>query len=178
MRLPSALFGSEREVAARADDLARTIEAGTPLTQAAPLGDDSGDLVVLQGGSPLIADVRAYRAASLHERLPAGDGELFEQSLRVPWGVLALLGQDTQAWLAAADRHEPFLRATLEHASAIAALDGRFTVGQTTGSALWDLPNNLRFVLARSGVDREPLLDPEPPGGWPALVRQALDGGG
>jgi hypothetical protein len=174
MRLPSALVGSEPDVAARAGDLARVVEAGTPLAEAVREDADGGGLVVLQGGSPLIRDADAYRAAALHERLDAADPRLFEQTLLVPWGVLALLGQDTQAWVMPEDRHEPFLRAALGHAPQIGTLDGRFTIGQTTGSALWDLPNNLRFVLARRGVDREKLIDPAPGGGWEALVREAL----
>ena len=174
MRMPSALFGSEQEVAVRAGALTRAIRAGTPLAEAVPEGDDAGALVVLQGGSPLIRDLDAYRVAAVHEQLPASDAELFEQSLRLPWGLLALLGQDTQAWVIPGERHEPFLRAMLDHADAITGLDGRFTVGQTTGSALWGLPNNLRFVLARQGIESEKLLDPEPPGGWQTLVREAL----
>jgi hypothetical protein len=166
-------------VLARASELAQRIESGEPLADVVPADMPPSGLVVLQGRSPLIRDDEAHRVHALHEalgsRMPDSDA-VFRDTLAVPWGVLALLGQDTQAWLLVdPERQRMFLQAILDDSDRIDELDGRFTLGQTTGSALWELPTNLQFVLARQGVPAADLIGPAPDGGWPELARRALN---
>jgi hypothetical protein len=176
--LPSKLYGPERAVTEAALRLARLVEHGAPLEDAVPADLEPSGLVVLQGGSPLIRDDDAHRVYAVHVHLGARSPEsatLFEQTLEVPWGVLALLGQDTQPWLLNPASHRPFLRAVREHHRAIIALDGRYTLGQPVGAALWDLPTNLRYVLAHQGVAVQELLSRRTAEGWLGLVCAALD---
>jgi hypothetical protein len=52
-------------------------------------------------------------------------------------------------------------------------LDGvgaRYTVGVTDGARLWQLPTNLRYVLAELGVPRPALTAPIPAGGLRELL--------
>jgi hypothetical protein len=177
MLLPRVLYGRDADVRARALGLMPAIERGErSVADSVPADTEPEGLIVLQGGSPLLAEVDAHQVWALHAHLGARSPQadaILEESLSTPWGVLALLGQDTQAWILPPERHRAFLEALLEHHEAISELDGQFTLGEPTGSALWGLPTNVQYVLAQRGVEPQALLDPLPSGGWVDLVQRA-----
>ncbi len=100
------------------------------------------------------------------------EDEIFEASLRTPWGILGLLAFESQLWLRPTTRHEPFLHAVLEAWSELDAVGARYYAA-VQGERLWSVPNNLHYVLANMGVPTEILNAPLPAEGPRALLRYA-----
>lgn len=101
---------------------------------------------------------------------PALQAKIFDESLRVPWGVLGLLSHESQVWFFDEARFEPFLHA------AIAAWDEFDSIGPryfsaVQGTTLWSIPNNLHYVLANMGVPHDLLRAPLPDEGPRGLLR-------
>ena len=97
---------------------------------------------------------------------------VFAESLQTPWGILGLLSSDNQPWLYPTERHQPFLYAVLSAWDELYAVGPRyFVVGQ--GERLWQIHNNLHYVLANMGVPDDVLGAPLPAGGPRALLRYA-----
>jgi hypothetical protein len=175
--LPSMLFGTEAAVDENAADAVRMLDSGMTLDTVVAADLRSEALVLLQGGSPIMRDVEAHRVFAIHARLDPTrpDAEpLLASTLQTEWGVLALLGQDTQRWLFPEERHQPFLAAVVQHAPALTELDGLYTIGLTSGTALWDLPTNLKYVLAQVGAPPKDLIAPLSASEWPEFVRSYL----
>ena len=100
------------------------------------------------------------------------EDEIFEASLRTPWGLLGLLASDCQPWLYPPMRHEPFLHAVLAAWGELDSVGERYCV-VSYGERLWSVPNNLHYVLANMGVPTEILNAPLPAEGPRALLRYA-----
>ena len=97
---------------------------------------------------------------------------IFEASLREPWGILGLLASESQPWLIPPPRHAPVLEAVLGAWRELNGVGERYDAA-VQGRRLWEVPNNLHYVLAQSGVPSEHLRAPLPPGGPRALLRHA-----
>ena len=101
---------------------------------------------------------------------PAAEDSIFAASLRTSWGVLGLLAHDSQPWLYPTSRHRPLLQAALEVWPELDAVGARY-YGAVQGRRLWDMPNNLKYVMANLGVPTDVLRAPLPPEGPRALLR-------
>jgi hypothetical protein len=175
MRFPVLLHGVYADVLARCRVAARQIGRGESVAAAA--GDDWSSphelegLVVLHGPSPLLADSAQLHAylllLTLEKALASKDdrGEVeqrvFEESLEEPWSLLGLMSFANQVWLYSPARHLPFLRAVSAQVDDLLALDGRYSAGSTEGAALWDIPSNIKYVLANVGVGTAELQSPK-----------------
>lgn len=185
MLIPAALYGTyataQREVRTV---LARVRQGATwhdALAEAGTL-DTAGlpGLVLLNGPNPLLGNddhIHAFlpltqlsRAIS-RGRLPAqSEEEVFQESLTTPDGVLGLLAPANQMWVYPAERHEPFLDAVRRFWPDLEREGARYSVGMATGAMLWDVQTNLKFVLARRGIDISVLNGPQPVGGIDTLI--------
>ena len=96
---------------------------------------------------------------------------IFQESLRVSWGVLGLLAFENKPWFYfGEERFEPFLAAALPLWDEFDAVGPRyFTAIQ--GHSLWTLPNSLHYILGNMGVPHELLRAPLPPEGPRALLK-------
>jgi hypothetical protein len=101
---------------------------------------------------------------------PAAENTIFAASLRTSWGVLGLLAHDSQPWLYPPSRHRPLLHAAIEVWPELDAVGARY-YGAVQGRRLWDMPNNLKYVMANLGVPAEALTTPLPPEGPRALLQ-------
>ncbi|HEY1752781.1 MAG TPA: hypothetical protein VGG29_16100 [Caulobacteraceae bacterium] len=185
MLIPALLHGLDDVVDARCEALIERLAGGAGWDEAVgPERLDTRDtpgLLVLNGPSPMLAGTAAFQCYLPHFRVrdAVGQGRLaadveaavFAASLLTPWGVVGLLAPANVIWAHAPDRRRPLLAAALRHWPALAAEDGRYTVGAPRGQPLWDTTNNLKHVLANLGVPLPALQAPLPPGGLDALVR-------
>lgn len=141
---------------------------------------DITGLILLNGPNPLLGKdqhIHAYlplsqltRAfASGRIRRTRGE-EVFQESLTTAAGILGLLAPANQVWVYAPERHELFLNAVRSMWRELAGEGDRYSMGMATGSSLWSLPTNLKFVLARRAIDVPVLNSPLPPGGIDALI--------
>ena len=73
--------------------------------------------------------------------------------------VMGLLSVANQRWFGPEERHRPFLASVAAHREALIALDGRYTVGLTSGAGLAAVPTNIPYSLARLGVAVDRLPD-------------------
>jgi hypothetical protein len=112
----------------------------------------------------------SFAAAENSDAFAAIEDAIFDASLRSSWGVLGLLSTENQFWLIPASRHRPLLHATLEVWPELDAVGARY-YGAVQGRRLWDVPNNLHFVLANLGVPTDVLRAPLPPEGPRALLK-------
>lgn len=141
---------------------------------------DVPGLILLDGPNPLLGrdqHIHAYLPLSLltaafaSRRIPREQGDLvYQESLAAVDGIVGLLAPANQAWVYPPDRHKPFLNAVSAAWPTLEAEGERFSVGMATGSPLWSLPSNLKFVLARRGVDVPVLNSPLPARGIDALI--------
>jgi hypothetical protein len=154
--VPAAICGLEDEVAARCVGAADLLFADDPVTDV-DLDELPELFVVLSGPAPLLAG-----EPHVHPWLPSAvlgrdggtaDSRAFGGMLESFWGVVGLIAVSNQAWLAPPERHRPFLAAVSRHRDGLIALDGRYTIGLTTGTALGELPTNISYALANLGVD-------------------------
>jgi hypothetical protein len=109
-------------------------------------------------------------AAAGSDAFAAVEDAIFAVSLRSSWGVLGLLSSENQFWLISPARHRPLLYAALDVWPELDAVGARY-YGAVLGRRLWDMPNNLKYVMANLGVPTELLTAPLPPEGPGALLR-------
>lgn len=102
---------------------------------------------------------------------PALEAKIFQESLRVIWGVLGLLAFDNQSWFYGhEERYEPFLEAAIGAWSELDAVGSRYFIA-VQGQSLWSIPNSLHYVLANMGVPHDLLRAPLPTDGPRGLLR-------
>ena len=112
----------------------------------------------------------AFAAADDSDAFAVVEDAIFEVSLRTLWGVLGLLASENQFWLIPESRHRKLLQAALEVWPELDAVGARY-YGAIQGRRLWDIPNNLKYVMANLGVPTDVLRAPLPPEGPLALLR-------
>jgi hypothetical protein len=112
----------------------------------------------------------AFAAADDSDAFAVIENAIFDASLRISWGVLGLLASENQFWLIPVSRHRPLLHAALEAWPELDAVGTRYA-GSVPGRRLWDMPNNLKYVMANLGVPTDVLRAPLPPEGPRALLR-------
>jgi hypothetical protein len=98
------------------------------------------------------------------------EAKIFDESLRVPWGVLGLLTHDSQVWFLDEARFQPFLDAVIRAWDEFDSIGPRY-FSSVQGTTLWSIPNNLHYVLANMGVPHDLLRAPLPADGPRGLLR-------
>ena len=185
MQLPAIEYGDWASVSARMRKVLTQLKRGVSfheLMTADGLLDTATQegLIFIDGSNRGIggqhfhtfAAARIVGEALLMEKLPASLKEpLFAESLETPWGVLGLFGRNYDEWLWPQTRFEPFLHAALAVWREFNAVGPRYSSGVSDGKPLWEVSNNLHFVLANLGVPDELLGAPLPPEGPTALLR-------
>jgi hypothetical protein len=167
MQVPSVIYGTYKEVNARLRKKVTRLRRGeswSDLMTEDGLTDTNGrvGLLVLNGPSPLLGGLPNFHCflplSILSENLFAGrlssvtEEEIFESSLRSPWGILSLLSPANQAWVFPTTRHHPMLLAACGSWEILAREGERYTVGSATGRGLWLIGSNVKYVLANLGV--------------------------
>jgi len=185
MDIPSLFYGRFDEVDARCGALILRLAGGEPWLEAIgrDLIDtrDTSGLFVLNGPSPLLGRTAEFHCYLPHFRVrdAVGQGRLaveveaavFAASLLTPWGVLGLLAPANVMWVHAAERRRPLLEASLRYWKVFGDEGDRYTVGMPRGASLWNVQNNLKFVLANLGVPIPALNAPLSSGGLHELVK-------
>ncbi|MFF4346162.1 hypothetical protein [Streptomyces sp. NPDC001530] len=166
LRLPRHVCGLLRTVRSTCAVAARRVAAGGSLVDAYGPGDvpavQAPGLLVLDGPSPLLQPLPHTHVylphAELWQRIDLGSAtelseeRVFDESLQLPWAVLALTGPANQIWLFPGHRHRPFLRAVLRFWPALTAADGRYSGGGLSGGSLWETGTNIRYALGHLGA--------------------------
>jgi hypothetical protein len=185
MLVPSALVGDYPTVKKKLDHAVSQFTQNAGWTDA--LNDKglmdtrhAAGLILLNGPSPLLnhdPHIHAYLPLSLLTNAFAGgrlsrnrEIEIFRESLTADAGVLGLLAPANIVWVYDPKRHKPFLEAVCRSWSTFEAEGNRFSVGSASGSMLWSISSNLKFVLARRGLEASVLNGPLPRGGIFRLV--------
>lgn len=184
MQIPGFLHGRPDEVARRCEGLIARLAGGGSLADAVPgewldTGSEQG-LLVLNGPSPLLrasADFQSYlphfmiRDAVGAGRLSSNvEVQVFEASLGSPWALLGILAPANVMWVHDESRHRPLLEACLRHWDVLAGEGDRYTLGLPSGSPLWSLQTNLKYVLVHLGVPLQDLRHELPAGGLQELA--------
>jgi hypothetical protein len=171
MRIPGLLYGPYKEVDRRSRRAGRLLARGASLADvtghdAVSTGEAPG-LIVMNGPSPLLGTDPQFHIYLLLLRLEGSlrdvsnrsqiEEQIFRESLQDPWATLGLVSFANQGWLYPSHRHRPFLEAVIRDYSDFASLDGRYSIGSTTGASLWDVPNNIKYVLANLAVETDSL---------------------
>ena len=188
MRVPAFLHGKYADVKKACRKKARAIWRGAPLDgiEDGPWLDTqtTDGLLVIEGPSPLVGGGAHFHlfgveialsdlCPSFPERLRM-EQDWLSWSLKEPWRFLGILGQGNTT---AIERNpllwNPFLRAAVQFWPVFEADGTRYSMGSSHGKALWQLPTNLRFVLARRGVSTRN-LPTLPAGGLADLVMPLL----
>ena len=186
MLLPAVQYGDWRDVKKRMRKIVTRIKRGESIvdvmTEGGMLDVAKHPGMVLVGGlmhagwtnfhcfvpwKPLGDALRDIRATPD----PALEAKIFNESLRVPWGVLGLLSFDNQPWFYGHEEwYEPFLEAALSVWNELDAVGSRYYIA-LQGQRLWSIPNSLHYVLANMGVPHDLLRAPLPPEGPRALLK-------
>lgn len=184
MQIPGLLHGRPDEVARRCEGLIAKLASGRSFTDAIPeewldTGSEQG-LLVLNGPSPFLrasADFQCYLphfmirdAAGAGTLSPNVELTVFEASLGTPWALLGLLAPANVMWVHEESRHRPLLEASLRYWDVLAGEGDRYTLGLPSGSPLWSLQTNLKYVLIHLGVPLEDLQRELPSGGLQKLA--------
>lgn len=184
LSIPVALAGKSDEVTRRLRPRIKAFLKGEPWS---PLDVDEsvdaqsvGGLLVLSGPAPLLTGdphIQAYlplslltKAVAKEQVSPAREDEAVGASLESAWGLLGVLSPPNLMLALPPGRHRPIFDAAVRFWDELDGVGARYTVGLPQGARLWNLPTNLRYVLARLGVPEARLTEPLPPGGLRALV--------
>ena len=185
MQLPAIEYGDWASVKARMRKVITRLKRGgsfNELMTADGLLDTAAHqgLIFIDGPAGIggqnfhpFAAARVIGEELLMEKLPSTLGDsIFAASLETPWGVLGLLGRNYTEWLRPHEaRLRPFLHAALAAWKEFDAVGPRYSPGLSYGQPLWEVSNNLRFVLLNLGVPHELLGSPLPPEGPAGLLR-------
>ncbi|HYY57215.1 MAG TPA: hypothetical protein VE842_07755 [Pyrinomonadaceae bacterium] len=76
------------------------------------------------------------------------------------WGTLFLIAPTNLIWLYSRARHIPFLKACLQYWELFNAEGNRYSLGSPHGQGLWEVPTNLKHILARRGISLSELNSP------------------
>lgn len=181
MLVPEMLCGDTRTVTAACRRHLTRFKKGGSWTNVGGMIDvrDVPGLIMLNAPSPLLGgvNVRLYAPFwELHKAFESDSAMIeasthaFDEALGHPWSVLGLLSQICYAWLMDRERADRFLEAMMRYWAEFDAVGKRYTRGSQNGTALWDLPHLLKFVLAHRGVPQHRLVEPLPAGGIAALL--------
>jgi hypothetical protein len=182
LQIPSALYGTQKEVATRAKGMVKRVAKGEPLASVvgSELLDPTGvSGLVLTRRSRVLSQVPAVHAYAPLDQIGIGVFEgrypgdlmdrIFRDALALPWGVLSLISHDNNRWFFPEPRHLPFGEKAIEWWPLLDGIGPRYTFGTTPGERLWSVPNNLHYVAGHLGVPLDDLKKPLPPGGLAAL---------
>jgi hypothetical protein len=182
LEIPAALYGTQKEVAARAREMVKRVGQGDSL--AAVVGSEFLDPTAVSGlvltrRSRVLAQVPSVHSyaplhqielAVLEKRFPDELlDRVFREALATSWGLLALTCHENQLWLFPRARHLPFWEKAIEWWHILDGVGPRYTFGTTPGERLWSVPNNLHYVAVHVGVPIDDVKKPLPPGGLAAL---------
>lgn len=185
MIIPAALVGDYATAKREVKKAVSRFRQGSGWNESFALGGtvdtrDAPGLILLDGPNPLLGrdqHIHAYlplamlTAAFASRRIPREQGDVvFRESLDSGNGILGLLATANQVWVYPPDRHKPFLDAVSASWHMLEEEGERYSVGMATGASLWSLPSNLKFVLARRGVDVPVLNSPLPARGIDGLI--------
>jgi hypothetical protein len=181
LQLPTFLMGSRDQVRKLTRQFLNSIAAGKPpevtLMDAAAggvirvdecLSSPEGDRSFHMYMPILIA------SKSRNEQLGL---KLADTLLQVPWGPLAMMGQDAGLMRGRAipeDRWTEFLAAILQWWPDYAAEPLRYNRG-LNDSRLWDLNTTFMHGLSRRGIPKDELMQPLPDDNLEALMRRHED---
>jgi hypothetical protein len=190
MRMPAVIYGTYKTAQSGVRSALTRFAHGAPWP-AALIGAGTVDtaelpgLLLLSGPNPLLSNgdhfhlflplTQLSRTISQGRLAPAAEFGVFADSLTTPDGVLGLLAPPNVMWVYPPERQAPFLAAVARFWRALDDQGARYSIGMAVGSPLWDLPSNLKFVLARGGIDTAVLNAPLPPGGIDALIEAAAN---
>jgi hypothetical protein len=187
MTFPTLYFGLYREVLARCRKIITGFAKShkwCELALATSNTATSPGLLVLDGPSPLLGGTSHWHCYLLHklvrdavlgQRLQATiESEIFAESLQTSWGVLGLLAQANVMWLYPSERHRPLLNSVLGCWDELEAEGPRYSNGSTNGQDLWSVGTNLKFVMARSGVQQAVLQSELSSSDVKSLINQTL----
>ncbi|WP_434391241.1 hypothetical protein [Melittangium boletus] len=185
MRLPTLFRGTHAQVAARCRKLLSPLKKGRTLAElVGPVDGDptaEGRLVVTVGPSAALKGTEAFHIYLLHGavRTAAVDGTLadvvearvFEESLGVPWGVVALNAQRSLDWFHTDARSVSLIDATARFWEELHAAGDVFAGRFPPGKSFWDA-----LPTARPGLKKLGLGDDEihavATDGLPAVLRR------
>ena len=188
MLVPSFFHGRFREVKAACG------KKITQLKRGADWLDLAGDLVdtrqlpgllVLNGPSPLLGGGEHFHFFAMGQaldnaiprRLPMDTMvTLFEPMIHTIWGFASILSQWGRSFLYPPGHQQRYLHLAVRWWDELDAEGPRYSRGDDEGRALWDVPTNIQFCLAREGCPMELLRQPLPPGGLAEMVAQTCGG--
>jgi hypothetical protein len=183
--LPAVQYGDWRDVKKRMRKIVSRIKRGESIVEV--MTEDGMLDVANHPGMVIVAGIAHTGWTNFHCFVPwrplvdalwdmrvASDlalrAKIFDESLRVPWGVLGLLSYESQVWFLDETRFQPFLDAVIDAWDEFDSIGPRyFTAVQ--GKTLWSIPNNLHYVLANMGVPHDLLRAPLPAEGPRGLLR-------
>jgi hypothetical protein len=183
--LPAVQYGDWRDVKKRMRKIVTRIKRGESIVEV--MTEDGMLDVAKHPGMVIVAGMTHTGWTNFHCFVPwkplvdalwdmrvASDlalrAKIFDESLRVPWGVLGLLSYESQVWFFDEARFQPFLDAVIGAWDELDSIGPRyFTAVQ--GKTLWSIPNNLHYVLANMGVPHDLLRAPLPAEGPRGLLR-------
>ncbi len=185
MHLPSILYGtyatSLREVRKTMTQVRRGVSWNDAMqaTGEVDTADHTG-LLLLNGPNPLLGgDEHFHLFLPLTEfarrvrsgQIPRERGdEVFAECLLTLDGLLGLLAPANLDWVYPEQRRQLVLNAVIQQWDVLDGVGERYSIGMATGSRLWAIPMNLKFILANMGVDASSLNAPLPQGGLPGLI--------
>lgn len=189
MKVPSALFGTDRDVKKRSAGVLRRIAAGAPLMEAvaeAPsleTSDTEGLLLLGNPGEPASSDqnhvfyvLQAQMAeAIVDKRIDSARAQaLFDECLGTAWSTLGMMSMMVGAiWTSRhPERAWNLLHAYERHWSTFVAEGPRYSSDLVTGGKeLWEVPSFLGPVLAYCGVPDDVLRERLFREGLPPLLK-------
>ena len=186
MQIPSGLFGSNREVGTFCRKIASRMKKGASWDEAfgeTEMVDTSerGGLILLSGPGPISASephFQPYLPLIEIEKLFLAQSLLQEQSQSIfdsvrqsAWGTLGLISRDNLMWVYDHKRYRYLLKSAIQFWDVFDAEGARYSTGSTQSLTLWQMPNNVKYVLANSGVSSDTLNAPLPEGGIATLTK-------
>jgi hypothetical protein len=125
-------------------------------------------LLVLAGPSPSLSSGEHFHFFALTREvkkvIPALEaeqikGRIFSSSLKSPWSILPLMGQDSYAYFMAdaGDRYAAVIRACARYWELFVSVGERYTTGTSYGKNFWPTAHILPYALANSGTPKESL---------------------
>lgn len=175
LEFPPVLHGPARDVRRRLTAAVKAFVAGTPWNESIGAGppiavSTARGLIVLNGPAPLLAGEPHFQAflplLVLLEGVRKGNvpeskvEEAVSASLATAWGLLGVLSNPNQRVVLPPARHLPIARAALAHWGALTSIGPRYSAGLREGKELWEVPNNLGYVLGQLGVPADEINRP------------------
>lgn len=164
MLVPKVLVARPDEALDKARLLYAALKKGQHVGELVSL-DTEGISIAVDGPNPLTKGKKAFQAWALPRIAMQLDGQqgvrtLADQLLRLDWGGLALLGQDSM-FLVRQDNYASRLLTWLrEQWSSLLAIQGSFPTPVNPDNTLWDPPSNLHRAAGHLGISDDRLFSP------------------